>query len=93
MHSLLDIDPPTIVRHLSVLQAVNRLELFDDRASDATFITVIVTLVDTANSSLEMLREALLQLSDVTPFVVDEHGEETPVASISSEELGKYSKG
>src|SRR5712692_5107920 len=92
VHSLLDIDLPLIERHLKALQVINQVRVFDDRASDATFITAVVTLSDATKSSLMQLREALLRLSGVTTLVVDEHGEETLVQSISAEELKKYSK-
>ncbi len=92
MHSLLDIDIPLIRRRLTNLQGIDQIEIFDDRATDATFVTIIVTLSNLAEAILAALQKTLLHLPKVTPFIVDEHGKETHIGSISAEEFKKYTK-
>lgn len=91
-NSLLDIDIPLIEKRLTSLADVEEVKIFDDRASDAPFITVVVTLVDSSKDALSSLRACLLHLPKMEPCIVDEHGEEIGCGLLSLKDLKHYAK-
>lgn len=91
-YSLLNIDIPLIKKTLDQLHGINKVDVFDDRATDATFITVVVTLSELVMAIASLLKKTLLQIPNVTSFVVDEHGKETALQSISDEEMILYAR-
>lgn len=92
VHSLLDVDPPGIGERLRALPAVEGVEVFDDRASDAPFVTVLVTLASPSDSALRSLQESLLGLEKVLPCVVDEHGDEFGCGSLEMDVLRRHAR-
>jgi hypothetical protein len=91
-YSLLDIDIPLIKRKLANVHGVSNIKVFDDRASDANFITVIVTLTEPIEPILSHLKKAFLHLPNVTTFIVNEHGNEFAVSSVSAQDFAGYSR-
>ncbi len=86
--SILDIDIPLIKERLSQIKDILRLDIFDDRASDATFITLIITF-EGNKEAWARIKDSLLNLPRVRPFIVDEHGNEVSLDSFSDDELRK----
>ena len=85
--SLLDLDIPLIQKHLEHLGQGFQVKIYDDRASDAFFITVVVDFPDIAASSWQRVKKAILDLPEVIVSVVDKHGKETPIETVRLEEL------
>jgi hypothetical protein len=83
----LDLDIPLIQEHLAHLGQDFQVEIYDDRASDAFFITVVVNCPDITASSWQRVKKAILDLPEVIVSVVDKHGNETPIETIHLEEL------
>jgi hypothetical protein len=85
--SLLDLDPPLIRQAMGAPPGVADLRIFDDRASDATFVTLVVSLAESGPEALAGLRSALLAIPRVTASVVDRAGNEIPVSNMPATEL------
>ncbi len=88
--SLLDIDIPLLRERLATLQGVAEINIFDDRASDATFITVILTLTGLDTESVSRLKKELLHIPKIIPFLVNKQGKEVLVSSMSEEEIIRF---
>lgn len=93
LESLLDAEPGPIEKALASLPGVDRVRIYDDRASDATFVTAVVEVSDDPSSeTLEELRSAVLALPRLRATVGDYHGKEIPVAEISAEEIPAHAR-
>ena len=88
--SLLDVDPRRIRKALGGPSKTADLQIIDNRASDATFVTMLVTLAALDPQTLEDLRLALLSVPRVRAFIVDGAGNETAVGEIPSIKLGDF---
>lgn len=90
VRSLLDLDIPLIRRRLARLGADIRFEIIDNRASDAMFVTALVSWTNWTESLWRRVKRAFLRLPKVTAFVADEHGEETPIELVGLEDLPRF---
>jgi hypothetical protein len=72
--SIEDIDPELIRSSLTALEGIHSIDLFDDRASDATFVTVVVTFSSDNKHFLEKVMKTLTQNPEIVPYVVDKKG-------------------
>jgi hypothetical protein len=88
---LLDIDLALIRTRLERLPEIAQVRLFDDIASDATFVTVLITLSESNDAALAALRKVLLKLPRMVPSVVDAQGNEIRSGSFDLAELRKHS--
>jgi hypothetical protein len=82
-----DIDPSRIAPTVESLPFVVRHKLYDDRLSDADFVTLVVALDDPSAEQLAALRDALAALPGVHAFAVDRSGATQPLATLSPERL------
>ena len=93
LESLEDAEPGPIEEALAALPGVDRVRIYDDRASDATFVTAVVEVADSPGAeTLEELRSALLALPRLRVTVGDYHRKEIPVAEISAEEIPAHAR-
>ena len=90
--SLFDVDPPRMRKAMGCLPGIQELRIFDDRASDATFVTLVVTLSDSSLRTLQGLKSALLAVPRVRALVVDAKGNETAVAEVSPDDLVVFAR-
>ena len=88
--SFLDMDLPALRAGLARVEGLERVEWFDERKSDATFVSLHVTLAEPNPALLERLRQGLLQLPAVTVYVLGDKGTETPVALVADDRLADY---
>jgi len=88
-HSLLDIDIPLIEKKVANIQGIDKFRIYDDRTSDATFITVIIMFTELTKPIVTSVKRAFSQLSNVTPYIIDRHGIEIDINSISDEDFIK----
>jgi hypothetical protein len=64
-----------------------RYKIYDDRLSDADFVTLVVALHDPTPEQLTALRDALTGLPDVQAFAVDRSGDTHRLADLPIEQL------
>lgn len=85
--SFADIDPLRIAPTVDSLQFVTRYKLYDDRLSDADFVTLVVALNDPSSGQLAALRDALTAVTGVHAFAVDRSGTTDPLGALPPELL------
>lgn len=85
--SLEDIDPSRIAPEVEALSFVVRYKIYDDRLSDADFVTLVVELHDPTPEQLTALRDALAGLPDVHAFAVNRSGDTHLVSELPIEQL------
>jgi hypothetical protein len=88
---LLDIDLALIRTRLESVPEVAQVRLFDDIASDATFVTVLITLSESNDAALASLRQVLFELPHMIPSVVDAQGNEIRSGKFDLAELRRHS--
>ena len=79
---LQDIDPPRIAAAIRGLDRAERFKVFDDRASDATFVTLVIAVPEPDAAHLAALHRALTSIPRVTAYTVDSSGALTPLDRI-----------
>ena len=82
-----DNDPSRIEPIVQGLSCVARFRIFDDRRSDARFVTLVVELADDRPATLTALREALLSLADVEGLTVDQAGRTHGLRDVQAAQL------
>ncbi len=92
IESLLDVDPPLIHKAMDGLQGVEDLRIFDDRTSDATFVTLVVNLSDSSPQALRALQVALLSIPRVRVLIVDSAGNEAVVSKMPATALLEFAE-
>jgi hypothetical protein len=90
--SFTDIDPPRIEAAIHGLDGVAAFKIFDDRLSDADFVTLVITLRDPDLPRFAALQRALLSISDVRVFAVDASGNATPLEGLAPERLPEVAR-
>jgi hypothetical protein len=76
-----------IRERLAALKGINSVDIFDDRAADATFITLIIDLTGSDPLVISNIRKALVHIPKIVPLVVNTQGKEMPMTSMSDEEV------
>jgi hypothetical protein len=82
-----DIDPPHIEAALRRLDQIERFRVFDDRLSDATFVTLVVVLRTPGVKELLTLQTALVSIPRVRAFAVNSSGGVTPLDGLPPDRL------
>jgi len=82
LESLLDVDPPRIQEALYTLPTVRSVQIFDDRRSDATFVTLVLDLSKPDLVALGELRQTLLDLPRARVVLIDSTGRETDLRDV-----------
>jgi hypothetical protein len=82
-----DIDPARIQAALRGLDQIERFKIFDDRLSDATFVTLVVVLSSGDARELLALKTALTSIPKVSAFAVSSSGEVTALADLPIDRL------
>ena len=92
IRTMMDIDPPLIEEVLSGIVGADRVRVYDDRASDATSATAVLTLEEPTPPQLAEIRRALLSLARVRVMVVDRASRdaEVPLEEIEAARLIGY---
>ena len=90
--SFTDIDPPRIEAAIHRLDGVAAFKVFDDRLSDADFVTLVITLGDPDLPRFAALQRALLSISGVRVFAVDSSGNATPLEGLAPERLPEVAR-
>ncbi len=85
--SLEDIDPQRIEAVLSRLDQIERFKIFDDRLSDATFVTLVVVLRTAGKKELLALQTALTSIPRVRAFAVGRSGAVTVLDGLPPDRL------
>ncbi len=81
VEALSDLDPLAADILLREVEGVRDLRVWDERVSDALYLTIFL-LVDGLDAKLRSdLENCLVRLPRMTAFVVDGKGDETPVTS------------
>jgi hypothetical protein len=86
VRSMMDIDLPALERQLGGLSQVARVTAYDDRGSDASFVTLKLELREPA-AGLAQVQRAFGRRWRVTAFAVDEGGAVTPLAEVTPDHL------
>ena len=82
-----DIDPPRIEAALRGLDQIERFRIFDDRLSDATFVTLVVVLRTADVKELSALQTVLASIPRVRAFAVNSSGGVTPLDGLPPDQL------
>jgi hypothetical protein len=90
--SLDDIDPPRIGAAIRGLDGVERFKIFDDRLSDAIFVTLVVALSEPDPQHLAALHRALTSIPRVSAYTVDSSGALTPLERVSPKALPEVAR-
>jgi hypothetical protein len=90
--SLADLDPARIVEAVHGVAGVERYKVFDDRASDANFVTLVVALSDPDHARLTSLHRALTSIARVSAYTIDAKGNLTPLDQTPPERLPEVAK-
>jgi hypothetical protein len=89
LRSLADLAPSRIAPYVEALPFVERYRIFDDRLSDATFVTLVVVLRDPSLAELTALGHELDTIPDVRAFAVDRSGRTHPLAALPPQRLAE----
>jgi hypothetical protein len=84
-----DIDPSRIAPTVEALAFVVRFKIYDDRMSDADFVTLVVELHEPSTQQLTALRDVLVGLPNVQAFAVDRSGEAHVLVDVPIEQLAE----
>jgi hypothetical protein len=82
-----DIDPQRIEAALRGLDQIERFKIFDDRLSDATFVTLVIVLRTAGMKELLALQTALTSIPNVRAFAVASSGAVTPLDGLPPDRL------
>lgn len=85
--SMADIDPQKIEQALLRVPGVKKATMYDDRLSDATFVTAVVELEDSSEITFDSLKNVLLHMAGLNVSIIDEMGDETPISTVSIEKM------
>lgn len=87
MRRIDDVDPSRIEPLIAALPNVERFRVFDDRLSDADFVTVVVVLRDAGPTHLAALKTALARVTNVQVSTVDRSGNTRVLDTVPPEQL------
>ncbi len=85
--TMMDIDLAPIEGCFAGREGIAGVEIFDDRASDATYVTVVLSVGEAPSiAELSAIREALLALPRVKVYVLDRTGQgaEIPLSEVEA---------
>ena len=89
VRSMMDIDLPALERQLTRLAQVAKVTAYDDRRSDATFVTFILELRKPA-AGLAQVQRLFARRKRVRAFAVDEGGEVMPLDIVTEEHWPRF---
>ncbi|MDX2302742.1 MAG: hypothetical protein NW226_08070 [Microscillaceae bacterium] len=90
--SLMDAEPKKFEEIFQGLKGVDSFRIYDDRLSDATFITLVVSLSDVSEASLIDLKKQLLSVKKVKIVLVNASGEKFNLVDIQAREIPTFGK-
>jgi hypothetical protein len=90
---LSDIDIELIEQRLGRIAGVVSFKIYDDRISDATFVSVFVMVAELSRPVLEELARVFLGLPKMLPFLVNQEGEQYELDEVKLEDFERFSQG
>lgn len=87
VRSYADINPSLIEPRIKGIPGVERFRLFDDRLSDANFVTLVVLMTAPTPAQLSALKDALDSIANVRTFAVDRSGRTHLLSTMPVERL------
>jgi hypothetical protein len=85
--TIFDVDLADIERRLRATPGVGDVRMYDDRLSDATFVTAVVMLDDQPGALAAVQRAVVGMEPGIVASFVAPDGEQTPVADVGQNEL------
>ncbi|GAB4400867.1 MAG: hypothetical protein OHK0053_22930 [Microscillaceae bacterium] len=90
--SLLDINPPIIEKALANIAQCPPYQIYDDRASDANFVTLVFTFKEDDLHRLPEVQKALLKMRKVCVYVMDQNRNMALIDDLSPAQIQQYAK-